>query len=697
MKLTLQVKMMALGAGVMLAVSVLGGTMIWSNYVVGQDAGTMVLRGEQLNLTIGMKLAQTELLLAAMDSIIDREEGTIAPERLAQINRASDYLLDNADALKAAADTPQEKEDAANVADSVNGFTKAVRVDLKDLIEGSAKRIGEIEADFVKMDEDLDTVRWVIDDNLDLLSTKFNGEGNQAAVVVVKDMQLALTRIILAAMDSIIDRDTGVIDNERLGLIESEFSTFKRKLPGLNLYTKSASDKALLEEIEEALPLLEQTTLVDLKNLIEGGAAKTKQIEAAFAKVDDVLDQDGKTIALGLDAIMESIQEEANEAVDNLYVVLDSTFWTSITIAVLALLILMPSFAFSTRSIIFALLKSVGFADKMADGDLSPSLHVFSKDETGQLAERLVFMRDKLREVASTIQSGATNVTEGSRELSMTSNTISQGATEQAASVEQVSASIEVMAESIRNNAQNAHETDEIANRTAAKAGDGGDAVQHTVKAMKDIAEKIAIIEDIARQTNLLALNAAIEAARAGEHGKGFAVVAAEVRKLAERSGIAAAEISVLSVSSVAVAEKAGHLLAEMVPDIQKTSERIQGIANANIELSEHADQVARAISQLDKVVQSNAAASEEMASTSEELSSQAQQLTESVGYFHMADGRDMGGLVSVKTTQVRPLAMTQAPTPPKPRPQIIAPAPVQNSGIALDMDDDDGGEFERF
>ncbi len=687
MKLTLQLKMMALGAGVMLAVSVLGGALIWSNYVVGQDAGTMVLRGEQLNLTIGMKLAQTELLLAAMDSIIDRDEGTITPERLAQINRASDYLLDNADALKAAADTPQEKEDAADVAASVNDFTKAVRVDLKDLIEGSAIRVSEIEADFVKMDEDLGEIRWAIDDNLDMLSTKFNGEGNQAAVVVVKDMQLALTRIILAAMNSLLDRNEGVIDNQRLGLIESEFSTFKRKIPSLNLYAKSASDKELLKEIEAAIPQLEQVVLGDLKNLIEDGSAEIKQIEAAFGTVDSVLDKEGEVIALGLDAIMDSIQEEASEAVENLYTVLDSTFWTSIVIFITAVLILMPSFAISTRAIVFALLKGVTFAEKMADGDLSSSLHVFSKDETGQLAGRLIFMRDKLREVASTIQTGATNVTEGSRELSMTSNTISQGATEQAASVEQVSASIEVMAESIRNNAKNAHETDEIANRTADKAGDGGDAVQHTVKAMKDIAEKIAIIEEIARQTNLLALNAAIEAARAGEHGKGFAVVAAEVRKLAERSGIAAAEISELSVSSVAVAEKAGHLLAEMVPDIQETSERIQGIASANIELSEHADQVARAVSQLDKVVQSNAAASEEMASTSEELSSQAQQLTESVGYFHMADGRDMGGFVSVKTTQVRPAALAQGAT---------KSVPTTSSGIALDMGDDDSA-FKRF
>ncbi|MHB1400754.1 MAG: methyl-accepting chemotaxis protein, partial [Trichloromonadaceae bacterium] len=208
------------------------------------------------------------------------------------------------------------------------------------------------------------------------------------------------------------------------------------------------------------------------------------------------------------------------------------------------------------------------------------------------------------------------------------------GATEQAASAEEASSSMEQMAANIRQNADNALQTEKIAVKSAADAQAGGQAVAQTVSAMKEIAGKISIIEEIARQTNLLALNAAIEAARAGEHGKGFAVVASEVRKLAERSQLAAAEISQLSGSSVEVAEKAGAMLVRMVPDIQRTAELVQEIAAASKEQDTGAEQVNKAIQQLDQVIQQNASASEEMASTAEELSGQAEQLQHTIAFF---------------------------------------------------------------
>ncbi|WP_235264124.1 methyl-accepting chemotaxis protein, partial [Geoalkalibacter ferrihydriticus] len=204
----------------------------------------------------------------------------------------------------------------------------------------------------------------------------------------------------------------------------------------------------------------------------------------------------------------------------------------------------------------------------------------------------------------------------------------------QAAAAEEASSSMEQMAANIRQNADNAMQTEKIAAKSAQDARQGGEAVGKTVTAMKQIADKISIVEEIARQTNLLALNAAIEAARAGEHGKGFAVVAAEVRKLAERSQTAAAEISDLSGSSVEIAEQAGKMLTQMVPDIQKTAELVQEIAAASKEQDAGAEQVNKAIQQLDQVIQQNASASEEMASTSEELSSQAEQLQQAIAYF---------------------------------------------------------------
>ncbi|MBU3936823.1 MAG: methyl-accepting chemotaxis protein [Proteobacteria bacterium] len=221
----------------------------------------------------------------------------------------------------------------------------------------------------------------------------------------------------------------------------------------------------------------------------------------------------------------------------------------------------------------------------------------------------------------------ADNVTAASQELSSTAQEVSQGSSEQAAAVEESTAAVEEMSATIRQNRDNAQQTEQIAVQATKDTEESGKAVVQAVGAMKQIADKISIIEEIARQTNLLALNAAIEAARAGEHGKGFAVVAAEVRKLAERSQRAAAEISELSSSSVAVADKAGNMLIKIMPDIQKTSTLVQEIAAASVEQHAGIDQISQGMQQLDSVVQQNSSASEEMAATAEELSAQADEL----------------------------------------------------------------------
>jgi len=281
-----------------------------------------------------------------------------------------------------------------------------------------------------------------------------------------------------------------------------------------------------------------------------------------------------------------------------------------------------------------SLARQADVAEEIAKGNLNAKVTLASdKDQLGSSIKRMVEM---LREVINNVRLSADNVASGSQAMSASSEEMSQGASEQAASAEEASSSIEQMTANIRQNADNAMETEKIAIKTAQDAGAGGEAVQKTVLAMKEIAEKIMIIEEISRQTNLLALNAAIEAARAGEHGKGFAVVAAEVRKLAERSQVAAAEISDLSVSSVDIAESAGNLLNVIVPNIEKTAELVQEIAAASKEQDAGADQISRAIQQLDQVIQQNASASEEMASTAEELSSQSEQLQSMIGFFKM-------------------------------------------------------------
>ncbi len=278
-----------------------------------------------------------------------------------------------------------------------------------------------------------------------------------------------------------------------------------------------------------------------------------------------------------------------------------------------------------------------------AEGDLThriesdyQGLFAKVKDSANTTAENLTRVMSEVRSASDALTSAATQV-------SSTAQSLSQAASEQAASVEETSSQIESMSASISQNSDNAKITDDMATRTSKEAVDGGSAVSKTVAAMKQIATKISIVDDIAYQTNLLALNAAIEAARAGEHGKGFAVVAAEVRKLAERSQEAAKEIGDLAGNSVSTAERAGQLLDGIVPSIQKTSELVQEIAAASAEQSESVVQIGGAMGQLSKATQQNASASEELAATSEELSGQAQQLQQSVAFFKTGNGSPVG------------------------------------------------------
>jgi methyl-accepting chemotaxis protein len=277
---------------------------------------------------------------------------------------------------------------------------------------------------------------------------------------------------------------------------------------------------------------------------------------------------------------------------------------------------------------------SVTLAKRVASGDLTIHINESNANTGGELDTALQEMVFNLRNIVEGIIQSADNIAIASEQMNSSSQQVSQGATEQAASAEEVSSSMEQMIANIQQNTDNASQTEKIALKAAQDIQEGSQAVDQTVISMKTIADKITIIGEIARQTNLLALNAAVEAARAGDHGKGFAVVAAEVRKLAERSQIAASEIDALSKSSVAISEKSGKLLGMIVPNIQNTSKLVQEIAASSIEQNSGADQVNTAIQQLNQVIQQNAAASEEIASSSEELSSQAIHLKDTIAFF---------------------------------------------------------------
>jgi methyl-accepting chemotaxis protein len=336
-------------------------------------------------------------------------------------------------------------------------------------------------------------------------------------------------------------------------------------------------------------------------------------------------------------------------------------------------------------------------ADKIANGDLTVSPRPLSDQDV--LGLSLQSMVERLRGVVGDALTASHNVSSGSQELSSSSEQLSQGATEQASSAEEASASMEEMAANIKQNADNAAQTEKIARQSSKDAEASGQAVGRAVSAMRTIAEKISIVQEIARQTDLLALNAAVEAARAGEHGKGFAVVASEVRKLAERSQAAAAEISALSGTTVQVATEAGEMLNRLVPDIQKTAELVSEISAACREQDIGASQINEAIQQLDKVTQQNAGASEQVSATSEELAAQAEELQASIAFFRVDQARarvrqqPAPGGAATRSRMIETPAPTGRATAGRP----VAAQQARIKGFALDMsmggpdqDDDD-------
>lgn len=473
----------------------------------------------------------------------------------------------------------------------------------------------------------------------DMLGLAYTKEANVDLIYVGR----ALRGVVLAVDDEERQRQMGKVSDA----LERLKNNINRAQP---LYYTDAGKK-LMGEFQANLPHFEQL----VRKIAEVAAAEKLQehrqsidmINGELRKISTLADDQLSTLS----EMKDRVSAEAADAADAAYV--RSRDWM-IAVAVGGIALGFALGLFISRAITRPLRLAVDVAGRLAEGDLRVQFDSSAKDETGLLLAAMRGMADKLADIIGQVRTAASSLSSASEQVSSTAQSLAQGASQQAASVEETSAGVEQMSASIAQNADNAKVTDDIAGASAVDAENGGKAVSETTRAMRSIADRIGIIDDIAYQTNLLALNAAIEAARAGEHGKGFAVVATEVRKLAERSQVAAREISDVADSSVELADKAVKLLDEIVPSIRKTSALVQEVRAASEEQASSVAQINVAMTQLSQTTQQTASSSEELSAIAEEMSTQAEQLQGLMEFFKVAGGEDERAVRKTANAPVR-------------------------------------------
>ena len=454
--------------------------------------------------------------------------------------------------------------------------------------------------------------------------------GDAKIVVLAARVKATTLELRRYEKDTELNMDDPQIRNDYAAKWREQRQKIRELLADFEKYQLSPDDRAAVKSMSEDMDVYEGG-FTKVLNMIEQGKLHTPQ------EANQTITQYKDSIHR-LESAASDLTNRHSEVLVPLVEQIAKTTTTAILIvSVIAIFVSIIVTLVISRGITKPIQDLVSVVETISSGDLTKALTVDRNDEIGRLLAAMARMTGKLNEMIGEVRMGASSVSTAATQVASSAGSVSQGTSEQAAAVEQVTSSMEEMNASITQNADNSRKMEQMARKGAQDATQSGQAVLEAVSAMKSIAEKIAVIEEIAYQTNMLALNAAIEAARAGEHGRGFAVVAGEVRNLAERCRTAAQEIGGLAASNVQIAERSGGLLNELVPAIQKTADLVQEVAATSGEQAAGVSQINRAIGQVGLVTQRNAAGAEELSSTAEELASQAEALQDMISFFRVS------------------------------------------------------------